>query len=684
MKSPAYRYPVRRGDQPRRDFPNVEKFFERRTDLHDARLCQVMFRIPSAKPQLDKDTGEILEWPGFPWLTPVLGSGCLDLPAEASYAPDRLARVIAEDVKRLVPSSSVIGGSALPSRVSKFTLDLLTSRSPKDYEPGQDAKDPKLDDVAVRLVIVATLLTRFFYISRARSSSALSRWDDETAEFSPNAEEADRPLMESPNQLAALALDLIGATRRDLHPRRRTDKVAAAVYKLLGEIASGLDEAEYDAEPRRLKLSDLRLISDVAWYYLIHGSKIYPGWTDLLLRLMLREGTASRSSGRARPRELTIRQLPDAVRDLLEDVTKRSFESAERDPSSVRDRLYAGVADVLWAQCDARTRADLNEEQIRELPPATAFVTSFDIELDMAMWRSAEGRTFSVAIPVHVTATLNSRDAAFCWLLADVDPTREVAPDEQLRLLRENLSNWRLITPKMHPDDFKAHPIIVHLNGAPLFTAASLENGANAGLRAQLAAVGVEDTLVSHAVTVDEYLALRQSAAELFWTAGQMEHSRALHQDLTLDTKTIPRFWLALGVPMDDAAVRNRFASQITLSWVRDHAFTREAQADPAAKPAARARKGGGLGERRSPPKADTGDKSADAPRADVFGVAVNTRMSADETGLMNWLGLDVVNAECQEFTGELHHYAAHVRETGEAKRPPIDEPCELDSGDEA
>ena len=63
--------------------------------------------------------------------------------------------------------------------------------------------------------------------------------------------------------------------------------------------------------------------------------------------------------------------------------------------------------------------------------------------------------------------------------------------------------------------------------------------------------------------------------------------------------------------------------------------------------------------------------------RADVDGVAVNRYMSDDEIGLLNWLGLDIVEARCADFTEDLRHHARHLG-SKDLKRVKLDRPCRL------
>ncbi|MEJ7783376.1 MAG: hypothetical protein WKF96_01145 [Solirubrobacteraceae bacterium] len=697
MTSSSYRYPVRRGELGRTHYASREAYLASTLrNLKGAKLCQAMHTIPGAE-----RPGEKHPWEGFPWLTPVIGSGCLELPVTTNFTAERLAQIVTDHVDELMPRTSgpaFPGLEAIRGFAGEFTRELVDTRTSEAQRGPLDGRDdPDVSDVAVRMVVLAALLTRFFHLARSLSGTALSRWDDDVAELAYSAwPDHDARVLASPRKVALQARLLIKALRGDLEDAPSSVRSASAA--LLTAIGEGLTPpGDEDARPMTLRLGHLRLVTEIAWYFLHEKSPVYPGWTDLLVRMMLREGQpALAGSGRPRPRFTTIGDLPDVVKHLLSDVTGeswRSYKPTPDDTPSTRDRLYLAVAEVLWAQSDALTQ--MAEPERRKLPVASAFVTSFDLELDMAMVATSAGRSFYVAVPVHVLQMEDSNDAAFCWLVAQVEPLEEGLWEEegrweeQLTRLRQP-DNWRLLTElNVGGLPLSNHPTIVHLNGCPLFAAPRLDDDRNALLARDLRSVSIEDgAVVRHAVTIDEYLALRQSSAELFWTTykSQDQTSRALPRLLTGDGASLrnPRYWMSLGVPMDDPAVRNRFVAQMTLNWVRDHAHAEP----PATSSAVNASSAGGpSGQLGGPPASLLGDApgeheaaaAIESPRTDVHGVAVNTRMSADEVGLLNWLGLDVIDGDCREFTADLRHYAAHVRESG--IRPPLGEPCKLGEG---
>jgi hypothetical protein len=700
MIASSYRYPVSRTG--RKWFAGRKEYMVQALEAcpdggggFGPRFCQVIEAVTSPGKGRQGDP-----WSGVPWLTIVIGSGCLD--GGIAFSAESLGAEVgagAEDALRDVLSIGAgLPASELTEPTRAFTVDLARgrmgmsaeSRQSEGSEDGPAGGRLEVDPTAIRLLVLASLLTRFFHRVRSSGYVASARWDDDTAVLAIDIREISYEIVEP-------SLALIDFLVEDLPrhaPNEENENMVEAVCTLLASIRDGLTSTR-----RRLKVDHLRIVTEVAWYFLslsrdVSIYPVYPGWTELLLRLMLREGIQMRtSSGRPRPRHTQIVELPDAVVELLEPMTRKSWvEWTEGGRSERRQQLYGATAEVLCAQADqldqqrrvfgARADQPRLPPGASRLPPAAAFVTSFDIELDMAMWGARVDKPFSVVVPVHVLRDERSaREAEFCWLMGTVSPTPHGPPVQTLHTLRHP-SVWQLLTPKTGTDVLRAQPTIIHLSGCPLFTLPDLAEDRNANLVEELADVGIlvdsAEVELAHAVTVDEYLALRQSEAELFWTsnddASASSRNRALHPSFTKDGGANRRFWMALGVPMADPAVRNRVASQITLRWIRDSAHRSRAHVtgeeflgpDPSMEALTN---GNGEYQERAP---DT-----HAYRADVDGVAVNRYMSDDEIGLLNWLGLDIVEARCADFTEDLRHHARHLG-SKDLKRVKLDRPCRL------
>jgi hypothetical protein len=205
---------------------------------------------------------------------------------------------------------------------------------------------------------------------------------------------------------------------------------------------------------------------------------------------------------------------------------------------------------------------------------------------------------------------------------------------------------------------------------------------------------------LEHAVTVDEYLAFRQSEAELVWSAQKAKskadrRSRGLHPFLLASSQSPsdlgqnPRFWMAFGVPVGDAAIRHRIVSQFTLRHLLAEADDEKGGTSPA-KPAGGGRLGppalvgtnvqdrmagaggGGIGRLGAPTASDrnevpqatqasTTSVSVPADDRSLDGVVVNRRINDDEASILYWVGLDVVVDDARNFIRDLEHYARHL-----------------------
>jgi hypothetical protein len=631
----------------------------------DKRFCQaVQAVVKSSHPALfgqleeQEDGAEQGDpWVGFPWLTLVLGSGCLELPTEPSVTADTLARAVGQSVRDRLDDIS------LAADAQDFTRSLARDRlgvAAKGTPSSTGVPELFVNPIAVRLVLVAGLLTRLYHDILSRIPTAFSRWEDDVALLPPYRMDE---LGDRDSGLPLLLSEMTGLTSilEDRDPRRSSyQKIDAAVAGLLREVADDLRPLT-SSENVEVWLDQVRLVTEVAWQYLVDGTSIYPGWTDLLLGLMLREDDALKRRGRPRPQYTNLQKLPEVVSKLLQSPTEASWRALEKQApgNSDRDRLYLAAAEVLWAEADALLRLGTDANRV---PPASAFVTSFDLELDMALWVLAEeGAKFSVALPVHIARRRGVAD--FCWLLGDVERVATKTWDEGLEKLAQP-KNWRLLTPQLDArTELRSGPVVVHLGGCPLFRLPDFKKQEEASvLIHDLVSVGIyvqPETRITHAVTVDEYLALRQSEAEIFWISRNVETGRSLHPDLVRDGERNHRFWMAIGVPIADPAVRHRVASQMTAGRLGENSL------DEVSGPGVDA-----LASAKRPPRPPS--------RSGVDGVAVNLHIDPEEANLLFWLGLDVIAADAREFILDLRHYALHVDHDGPGKRSPLDEECAL------
>lgn len=620
-------------------------------------------------------------WSGFPWLTMVIGSGALAIADEPGLNPASLAERVRHLVETDVqdpnsPLREVDSGPLLPSRAATFTEALVGDRMMETAGNRGDEGAWEVEPVAARLVLLASLLTSWYNHVRALTSAPLSRWDADEARLEPGSPAAEE-LPGLAEELLDPSLDLIEAITQDLEAGRTHARpsVTTAVVGLLGLIEENIGSRR---KAPNLRLEHLRLLTEICWHFLLIRTSVYPGWTDLLLGLMLTQQIDEHDTyRRARPRYLNLRHLPDAVRDLVRDSTRRSWMLSAPDgdeqgdqSAGPRDHLFRTIANVLWAESDTRR---LHRPKA---PPATAFVTSFDVETEMGLWttgleRLAQGlpATFNVVVPVHLVRHRESEEAEPCWMWGEVDPDPSLTWDEQLQaILTPN--RWHLLSDDAADasrDRLLASPTIIHLSGCPLFALPDLADPVigpplvNQFRAVDIVSLDTERAEVLHAVTVDEYLALRQAEAEHFWhgasgSSSGSRRGRGLPKEFAEASEAHPRFWMAIGVPIGDPAVRHRLVAQITL--LRFLSGSRTSGVAPAGASAA-----------DGPPVASLLGHSARVTepqerraRSDVSGVVINRRVNDDEASLLYWLGFDVVRDNCQAFVGDIEHYVDHLR----------------------
>jgi hypothetical protein len=664
-------------------FEEINKYFRAKATSPDAKLCHALHEAANtARKEAGWKPRPGNPYDGLPWLTLVLGSGALAVPDDARATADAIAhKVMTIAEGKTIPLGDVRLTSA---DLGDFTRALVRDRMglPDSGTPSADEVSVTVAEVAVDLLLCAYFSTRLYYDIQALDPLPLGRWDDDIAHLRADADPEDvGKVLDLVTVTTALLREarerLLGDGEADLHPRARE-----AVVALIDEIRNVLDREHV------LRVDALRLLTDVAWIALAGKTALYPypGWTDLLVTLTLREGEREfRRFRRARPRPTNLCDLADTVREAYARASVDSWRAimtsdgtaAHSDPSvQRRSALYGAAAEVLWAQTDAATTT---QGTTHATPPPVAFVTSFDIELDMALWRTAGDRLIRVALPVHAADGPHAEEAEFCWLVADIWPTSRGSVNERYSTLLAP-TNWRLLTPDFIVDELSEAPTIVHLSGCPLFTLPSRKRERDAGdvdrLVDSLRKVGVvldrDQVTFQPAVTIDEYLALRQSEVELIWFGAVpgksgTRLSRALPAALVENRLGNPRFWMSMGVPIGDPAVRHRFVTQLTRQRIIE-------MAGPDAEATSAAMMG-------SDPYADPPHPAAEGDRltrnSRVDGVAVNARIGDDETSLLYWVGLDVVSSDCNEFADELAHYAKHVRQPDErphtSKRCPID-----------
>lgn len=541
-----------------------------------------------------------------PWLTLILGSGCLEEAGSEAIDPGQLAEAVV--VQTTLPEDGY-EGVASRTELMRFVESLARDRAPMSAERASHAIE--VDQHAVLLAEISYRLTVIYHAVQASTAHAPQRGADDVAIVEPDSDQHD--------QLDEAKRLIIELTKR----LSRSEPRQAAVRKVLREVRDECDEGQVQSR-------HVRLLAELTWSYLTHSQKSYPGWSDLLVRIALETAHSA-----IRP---TFTALPDP-----EDVLKALLEGLEdgRAGAGTSD-FYNKVAALLKEQARLAKEADRSDAT---MPAASVFVTSFDVELERVLL--ANEISHSIVFPVHVSQPGGSDQSSLIWLLTDVDYRSD---QDTTEAIKQGGGSWSVVTSKTRLAG-RGRPVIVRLAGSPLMRlpfvdklslmSAELDvdpNDEPVTNGERLAELGVRLDMddppeLHHAVTIDEYSSLQLSHAEIVAAHVDGDVQASLPGDLSAGAPQAPRFWAAFGMQIEDPVIRFRVFSQV-------YAAVSLATHEPSTASAT------GL----------------HAPRA--RGLAVNRRDVEPHAPLFRWLGFDTVEGRCSEFADDLDHYTEHVKAT--------------------
>lgn len=582
----------------------------------------------------------------YPWITFVLGSGCLATrgAARGSVDLDRLFRV------GLEPMGDLVERFALAELAKEFIVELsalkLQQRPAQQLLAAQSVTaDEAKWPLAARAIVVAALATRLYTEGLNLTSRVLDRAEREQVMYSLNAPEMER-------LHARIALPLLHLIRTPMRLEREAPHSHRAWQHLAAEVGSRLESTT----EKSILRSHVELLTAFAWHFATADADIYPGWSDVLLfqAAEMADNTESFASipSLRRPHVRNVAPLnADAwIHRLLRAVTERSWEQTD----TARDSFYDSVAALLVQQAELRSASP---EATIQWPLATAFVASFDVELEIALMsrlradvemRSSSPDAFAVVLPVFLiddSPTGGPFDTTLHWLWRRVGPFSAAARRDELDDLLDG-AGWRLLEGVDVARELGDLPIVIHLSGAPLFT---LPEAADRDF--------LKHGRLRHALLLDENMALVQMAADLAGRTGR------LPREFTRDSGAPDvgsRFWTFIGTQLADTGVRLRLVSQELATLLNpevrigDAARSREAEV------------------------VVPGDAGEDAPtRADRVGLIVNDWAPATERQVFHWQGLDVVKARSTELIADFasmkmkldEQRAARSRSRQDAKR---------------
>lgn len=535
--------------------------------------------------------------PQGPFLTTVLGSGC-------TSTSDQGAAMVAalEDVCAGGGAHLMIDGEPAAEVVHQFGVSLIEDRLRVHGLGGSGPKSKPIAgageaDWEFLLLLVAAGTARLHARIRAVEFAPPVRpGHDDVAVLVEGVREG--PQIEQDVRTPCWnCLQVLLSTD---HVRRIADRIVGgegeAVPTVLDAVSGVLNAARealtpLEAAGTRLRVprSTVESLAELAWLTLSarEGEAYYPGWSDLLLDLSAFGGWKHRPRGTPAFNSLVT---PDSmVRSRYLRATRASWASRLSEAQHGRFRFYDSVASLLVAHA----------EQRRDVLPANrgpapvSFVTSFDLELELALMQ--HGAEFMVLLPIH----MYQEAAGVAWLrwVALRVPASKRLDEDSLEdaLLCPDVERWSLLPDK---DYDPGVPVVVRLSGCPLISLGGLVDGhgrrdssIDEALRMEVdelsarAATELHEDVenivpigITHAVVLNENDALHHGRADTFlvgggvgaWggtssTTNGMQRSRfGLPSNLVVGTGRCPRVWGLFGVQFQDPAMRHRVSTVVS------------------------------------------------------------------------------------------------------------------------
>lgn len=653
---------------------------------------------PSCRTFLDKgDVQTIfgLHRPKKTWLTPILGSGCaqssiLDVVNKVINSPVDSARFAKIDQEEMKSFARDLVGHRLGENPSGNHVEIVAAIPPPGWF---------WDSLAT-----ATLLTRLFYELKLRLGVAPRRFEcDESVDL--DSEKAstliDIPLLRnlyvSPasahltslkGQQDAIVDYLSKAHLPEAGPvlEQFKDRLKR---RLCWRISYTIECLGSGGAPRPLLWSDIQWWADFVWISMVACAMpelkeiVYPGWTDLLLELCCYDNIDEKINEEfacvgGRPWFATLSSGVDVIQRKWSDKSLQE----RLDPGRQSNAFYDQIADILmWQSCLRRrhllTPSTKSDKKLGEPPVVSAFLTSFDLELEIAMIRKLSMGDlselvklhlindngpkldkFAIVFPVYLSST-EMKTTHTCWLALDVDivGNLHVPGDREAllgNLIRPPISKLRALS-SLQVENM-AQPFLVRLTGCPLIRLPDLKTDGDSQLVSDLRRLldsaieaatsdladrpkeakkeSIKNSLeLYHAVVISEHSATVQNLMDaLQLESGQgtslpdglSNEKPGLASGLAAATVGWERFWTLLGVQIAEGAVRHRVGTLLSMLPLSTS------------------------GQSEEPPS--------------LCGVAVNRRITAADADFLAWHGLDVVQNNVDDFAPIAARYLEYLK----------------------
>lgn len=571
-----------------------------------------------------------------PWMTFVLGSGCL-MTGDSTLAEGARMGLRARFESDLADVAQLHPGLPLLDSLTEFVELLARDRAGdgNDQSAGLGdfasrhshiRPDPTPTEYPSRVALAAALATRLYTAGLASGGHVIG----------PAVREEVRLDLASwwgasaANEVLPPLIDLLETLEMQGKERDGLPRSQRALGKLASLIRSQLQVNHGGKTPTATVLRrHVELLTAFAWYFLTEGTAVYPGWSDLLLFESFEDFdwfANEADNANPRPRLKDVINQDGWVYDRIVHVTNASWESRGRSSGAptTREEFYDLVADFLLQQAHA-----IRDKVIPTgyATPPVCFVSSFDLELEMALWQKTE--PFIVVMPVFLSSERPVLSASPHWVWARIEPCLEplatdgegrqscsggmsrwpdaVHSELKLPAAMVRPAQWMPLKERTLPLPWKGLPIVVRLTGSPL-----MDPPVDSTLRP-----GTQGDRINHALLLDEYTAIQQMALDFSPDSGLP--SWITHNKAT----SAPRFWLLLGTQLADTGIRLRLMAQLMAAKLPS-AADRRRDDGLAATPAA--------------------ELETELDVQQRLGLLLNERSGTNDRELFLWNDLDVVD----------------------------------------
>lgn len=588
----------------------------------------------SDTPAVTAEEGPEREWrtsaSQVPWITFVLGSGCLsawDSVTGADATKPDFHAVLRDSLRSICSHFPAL---YLDDLVVSYAEALVKERTGDEEATLADVNvrtDIQPPYYSSRVLLAATLVTRLYAALLHTSMHVLGRADREEVTIDLSGADA--------GVIGAEILSPLSEVLRELADTHSDRSSQQAMSKLAEAITVSIQR-------HVLRRTHVELLTAFSWYFLTEGTTVYPGWSELMLFQALEDDnvfmdpSVLATDSNLRPRMSDVREQADWVYRRIVKVTNDSWQSRDKlvrgtgpDLETERDRFYDLIARLVDQQAKARNH--LPDRGIGAPPLPVCFVTSFDLELEMALW--ASGIDFIVVLPVFAVEDNHGDSTSVHWLWAKVCPEPmkadfagiaseedDAAQSPAFLMLPDGLVNpseWKRLVRGTLPAEISGGtcPVIVRLTGSPLMSLP-----AAGALKLPRSTVGVR-----HALVLDEYTAINQSAQDL--------RQLGLPRELTEQRASgAPRFWMMLGAQVGDTGVRLRLMAQQLAARMKNSTKSAAVQR-----------------------------LEESAPTMTRMGVLINDKSQNSDRDLFLWHDFDVVDGRHTDRLGDLERLHADV-----------------------